>query len=390
MGIKIIGLGVVSSLGVDVASNMEALKNGKSGIGKKRFVRTRLDFPVGEVKYSNADLHALLGLETQRTVSRTALLGAIAVKEALRMADVPSGVNWGLVSSTSVGGMDLTEHFYREFSLNPKRGRLRYVAGHDCASSTDFIAGYCGIEGFRTTLSTACSSSANAILFASRLLERGVLDYVVAGGTDALCAFTLNGFASLKILDSEPCRPFDRERGGLNLGEGAGYIAMCRDETPGTACACLLSGANANDAFHQTASSANGEGACRAMSLALKRSGLHPEDVDYVNLHGTGTPNNDYSEQAALRRIFGTRIPACSSTKSYTGHALAAAGGMEAVFSVLALREQLCFANLRFENKMDETSLVPQRKTERRLVRHVMSNSFGFGGNCTTLIFGRL
>ncbi len=389
MGVKIIGAGVVSALGIGYDANLSALESHACGIGRKRFVETCLEFPVGEVKHPDAELQAMLGIEARKTVSRTALLGAMAAKEALCMANLPSGARVGLVSSTSVGGMDLTGRFYADFRKNPEKGRLRYVAGHDCASSTAFIAGYCGLDGFTATISTACSSAANAILFAARLLWKGILDYVLAGGTDALCAFTLNGFASLKILDSSLCRPMDRDRAGLNLGEGAGYVLMCRDESPGRPLARFLAGANANDAFHQTASSPGGDGASRAMEKALEKAGLAGGQIDYVNLHGTGTVNNDASESAALKRVFGEHVPAFSSTKSFTGHALAAAGGIEAVYSVMALREQLRFANLRFENKMDESPWEPCRTTSRGKVGHVLSNSFGFGGNCTTLIFGR-
>ena len=176
----------------------------------------------------------------------------------------------------------------------------RYYKQH-CADSTRRIAEYCGITGYTATVSTACSSAANAVITGALLLENDMADYVVAGGTDALCRFTLNGFNSLSILDRERCRPFDATRAGLNLGEGAGYVVLAREE-PGMRSYCRLAGyANANDAHHQTASSETGEGAYRAMAEALARSGL--ERVDYINAHGTATPNNDLTEGTALRRL---------------------------------------------------------------------------------------
>jgi 3-oxoacyl-[acyl-carrier-protein] synthase-1 len=216
-----------------------------------------------------------------------------------------------------------------------------------------------------------------------------MLDRVVAGGTDALCRFTLNGFRSLAILSDEPCRPFDAARTGLNLGEGAGYIVLQRDDTlDKTPWGYLTGWANANDAFHQTASSTEGEGAYLAMSRALAMSGLPLVEIDYVNAHGTGTLNNDASEAAALVRVFGGNIPPFSSTKPFTGHTLAAAGGIEAVISLLALENVMLFPNLNFATPMEGTPLVPQTTLREFMeIRNVLSNSFGFGGNNSSLIF---
>ena len=261
------------------------------------------------------------------------------------------------------------------------------MAGHDCADSTRRIAEYCGITGYTATVSTACSSAANAVITGALLLENDMADYVVAGGTDALCRFTLNGFNSLSILDRNRCRPFDATRAGLNLGEGAGYVVLAR-EAPGMRSYCRLAGyANANDAHHQTASSETGEGAYRAMAEALARSGL--ERVDYINAHGTATPNNDLTEGTALRRLFGEQVPPFSSTKGFTGHALAAAGGIEAVLSALAIGHGLRYGNPGFAEPIPELGLRPVAETESAAVNSVLSNSFGFGGNCSTLIFAK-
>ena len=392
MRIAVAGAGIVSSIGIGVGQTLDSIRALRSGIGEGSLLPTVHRVPVGEVRMSNEALAALAGEDDGKLRSRTALLGMLAAREALRDAGIdPSGaLRVGLVSATSVGGMDLTEEFYREFMTDDRKGRLRQVISHDCADSTLKIADYCGIRGFTTTLSTACSSAANAIMLGARLIRGGMLDCVVAGGTDALCRFTLNGFRSLMILDSQPCRPFDRSRAGLNLGEGAGYVVLMREECCGREPYGYLSGyANANDAFHQTASSADGEGALLAMQGALRVAGLEPDSIGYVNVHGTGTPNNDASEARALSRLFGERIPPFSSTKSFTGHTLAAAGGIEAVLSVIALQRGILYPNLRFAEPMDEGVIPCTEYREGEGLRHVMSNSFGFGGNCTTLIFSK-
>ena len=375
MNIAVRGIGIISALGNGAGETLAALRAGRSGIGKPTLFRSAVDVPVGEVLRDNRALGELLGIPARETPSRTALLGMIA---AARVA---------LVSGTSVGGMDLTENFYRDFRSDNGRGRLRSVAGHDCADSTRRIAEYCGITGYTATVSTACSSAANAVITGALLLENDMADYVVAGGTDALCRFTLNGFNSLSILDPERCRPFDATRAGLNLGEGAGYVVLAREE-PSMRSYCRLAGyANANDAHHQTASSETGEGAYRAMAEALARSGL--ERVDYINAHGTATPNNDLTEGIALRRLFGEQVPPFSSTKGFTGHALAAAGGIEAVLSALAIGHGLRYGNPGFAEPIPELGLRPVAETESAAVNSVLSNSFGFGGNCSSLIFAK-
>jgi 3-oxoacyl-[acyl-carrier-protein] synthase-1 len=246
-----------------------------------------------------------------------------------------------------------------------------------------------------TTISTACSSSANAIFFGARLIRHGMLDVVVAGGTDALTKFTLNGFNTLMILDQQACKPFDENRKGLNLGEGAGYVVLVSARVAASLRKdplCRLSGyCNANDAYHQTASSPDGTGSYLAMKGALERSGLQPSDIGYINLHGTGTQNNDIAEGTAIQRLFDPYYPKMSSTKSFTGHTLGACGGLEAVFSVLSVQRGLIYPNLRFATPMKELPFVPVTTFMKdQPIRHVLSNSFGFGGNCSSLIFSKL
>ena len=390
MKIAVSGVGVVSCLGIGVEKNIDALSHGRSGIVKPlRYLSTRHDLPCGEVPYSNAELASILGLDSKSHLSRTAMLGMLAAKEALDSAAVSAGLRVGLVSATSVGGMDLTENFFRSFMKDEASGRLRDVRMHDCHASTEAIAGHCGITGYRTTISTACSSAANAIMLGARLIRHGVLDCVVVGGTDALSVFTINGFKSLMILDENPCRPFDATRTGLNLGEGAGYLVLQSEETLSSEPYCYLSGwANSNDAFHQTASSPEGEGDYLAMKGALEMGGLTPDEVSYVNAHGTGTLNNDSSEGSAMKRLFADKMPLFSSTKPFTGHTLAAAGGIEAVYSALAIRNRVVWPGLNFHEPSPDLELVPQTEfLEDADVDAVLSNSFGFGGNCSSLLF---
>lgn len=411
MKIYVTGLGVVSGIGIGVSENIEALRQGKHGIGKVTLFPTALDVPVSEVKHSNEELKQLLGIPPQRTVSRTALLGMVAAKEALEDAGLnqrtlqhvqqPSHqdsqqtqqdsqpLRIGFISATSVGGMDLSEHFYESFKENPERGRLREVISHDCGASTELIASYLGINDFITTISTACSSAANAIMLGARMIKHGLLDAVVVGGTDALCRFTLNGFNSLMILDKAHCRPFDRSRTGLNLGEGAGYLVLQPDSSLRRTPYCELSGyANTNEAYHQTGSSPEGDGAFLSMSEAIASSGISPEEIDYINVHGTGTPGNDASEGMALRKIFGEHVPPFSSVKAFIGHTLGASEGIEAVYSVLSLYKGMTYPNLNFTDAMPETGLIPETTFQEGIpVRHVLSNSFGFGGNDSSLLF---
>lgn len=389
MDIVVTGVGIVSALGIGVEKNLEHMRSGISGISPTpTILRTTHRLPVGELRVTNEELHDILGIPQHEHLSRTALLGIMAVREAMSCTAIDRTKRIGLVSSTSVGGMDLTEHFFEEFIENDKKGRLRDVRMHDCAASTDAIARYCGINGYTTTISTACSSAANAIIAGARLLKHNIVDYVVVGGSDALSAFTLNGFKSLMILDEELCKPFDKERKGLNLGEGAGYLVMQREDDAASYY-CRLGGyANSNDAHHQTASSANGEGAYLAMSKALSMANIAPRSVDYINAHGTGTGNNDASESAAFIRLFGNDVPPFSSTKGFTGHTLAAAGGIEAVFSVLAIKHGCRYPSHNIREPIEEYCLIPICQFEEANdIRCVMTNSFGFGGNCSSLVF---
>lgn len=395
--IYITGMGMISAIGNNVAESLHSLENLKSGIDELKYVRSRHKplVPVGEVKASNQELMAMAGLKPDNLTTRTSLLGLIAAQEAVKSAGIKDIKEFrtGIISASSVGGMDMTENHWLDYLDTEKTGPwLKYIETHECGDSTEFIADDLGIKDFLSTISTACSSAANAIMFGARLIKHGKLDRVVVGGTDSMSRFTINGFMTLMILDREQCKPFDSQRQGLNLGEGAGFLVIESERAAkGKEIYAELSGyGNSNDAYHQTASSPDGAGAYMAMEKAFKVSGLKPSDIDYINAHGTGTEINDLSEGTAIDRIFEKNVPSISSTKAFTGHTLAACAGIEAIFSILAIKHNLVFPNLNYKNPMTALSFKPTTTLERgKKINHVLSNSFGFGGNTSALIFSR-
>jgi 3-oxoacyl-[acyl-carrier-protein] synthase-1 len=393
--VYISGVGVISAIGNNVAENIEALVSGKAGMqGMQRLQSAHRDsLPVAEVKLSNGELAALTGLPVH--TSRTALLSTAAAREALTASGININ-NWrtGFISANSVGGMDKTEDFFEHFLKDSGSGHLREVVNHECGAVTEVAADALGIKDFVTTVSTACSSSANSIFLGARLIRQNKLDVVIAGGTDALARFTLNGFNTLMILDSEYCQPFDDNRRGLNLGEGAGYAVLVSETVAQTLqkkpAVAITGWANANDAHHQTASSPDGKGNWLAMSQALAKAGLKPGDISYINLHGTGTNNNDIAEGTAIKTLFEGTYPDMSSTKSFTGHTLGASGGIEAVYATIAIEKGIVFPNLRLQTPMKELPFAPVTNLLYKDIQHVMSNSFGFGGNCSSLVFSKV
>lgn len=390
-------MGIASSLGLGVKNQLNAIIQCRSGIESLRILPTnyRGKLLVGEVKATNEELHKSLNLTQKNSPSRTTLLGLIAAREAFANAELYANqdLKTGLISSTTVGGIDKSELFYEGYRKNREiGGKLRWVVSHDCGDSTEIIADDLEIKDFVTTISTACSSSANAIMLGARMLKAGMLDRVLVGGTDALTRYTLNGFNALKILDNRFCRPFDQNRNGLNLGEGAGFLVLESEKSiqisKKNPIGELRGYGNANDAFHQTASSPEGKGAFNAMRSALITSNLNPNLIDYINAHGTATKNNDLSEGTAFKNLFRDKVPKFSSTKSFTGHTLAASGVIEGVFSMLSLQHQIVIPNLNFHDPIEELEISPVTILEKSVkVEHVLSNSFGFGGNCSSLVF---
>jgi 3-oxoacyl-[acyl-carrier-protein] synthase-1 len=395
MRIAISGMGIVSAIGTNVAENLQSLLAQKTGIGRPENLESRLaeTHLFGEIKLTNNQLKDELGLPADTPISRTSLLGIKAVKEALETISANDGLRTGLISGTTIGGMDRSEGFYRQYQTEGNKSRITDLLTHDCGDTTEKIADYFGIHDFVNTISTACSSSANTIMMGANLLKTGKLDRVIVGGVDPLSYFTANGFNSLMILDTEWCKPFSANRKGLNLGEGAAFLVLETEEAAkqrGNEILAYVSGyANANDAYHQTASSPDGRGATMAMQGALDMAGLKPEDIQYINAHGTGTNNNDESESTAIHNIFKEAKPPISSTKSYTGHTLGAAGSIEAVYSVLALREQVVFPNLNHQEAIAENDWLPVSTVQKTEITNVLSNSFGFGGNNSSVVFGK-
>jgi len=395
-GVALTGMGIISAIGNTVEENYVSLVNNRIGITSiENILTVHSDvIKVGEIKKTNQQLVNELQLSIDNNFSRTAMLGTIAAKQAVQNAQISSINEYktGLISATSVGGMDMTEvHYYDYFE---DENLIKYISSHDGGDVAHKIADELGLKGMVTTISTACSSAANSIMLGARLIKAGKLDRVIVGGTDALAKFTINGFKTLMILSDGYNSPFDNDRKGLNLGEAAAFLVLESDEIvkkENKKVLARVSGyGNANDAFHQTASSENGDGAFLAMEKALQVANLKPEQIDYINVHGTATPNNDLSEGRAIVRIFGEeKAPDFSSTKPLTGHTLAAAAAIEAVYSVLAIQNNVVFPNLNFKTPMHEFNLIPQTTLKYKNIEHVLSNSFGFGGNCSTLIFSK-
>ena len=390
--IVVTGMGIISSIGNSVEENFHSLIHSKSGITKVENFSTYLkDFiKVGEIKLSNEDLSERLNIVKENSYTRTSLLAIFAIKEAIKHFSETEISQMGLVSASTVGGMDKTEQYFYEYQNNISV--RKYIHTHNIGDITHQIADYFGLKSIVTALSTACSSSANAIITGCNLLRMGYLKQVIVGGSDPLSKFTINGFNSLMILSDTDCQPFDNNRKGLNLGEAGAYLVLETEENAlknnHKILATLSGWGNANDAYHQTASSADGEGAFLAMQKALSMANLSPSEIDYVNAHGTATQNNDLSESIALSRVFHS-VPDFSSTKAFTGHTLATASSVEAIYSILAIQNGIVFPNLNFQTPMVEVDIKPQTEIKYKEINNVLSNSFGFGGNCSTLIFSK-
>ncbi|MDL2252004.1 beta-ketoacyl-[acyl-carrier-protein] synthase family protein [Odoribacter sp. OttesenSCG-928-J03] len=389
--ILITGSGIISSIGLNKEEVLSSLLKKETGIGLLKYLITEhKEFPVGEVKLTNEEMAARLNLPADALTTRTSLMGMLALKEALEEASLVSGDlnKIGFISGTTVGGMDQSELYYQDFLTNNSKNQ--YIATHDCGACTEMIADLFGDFAFVTTLSTACSSAANALVLGANMIRTGEADIVVCGGSECITKFHLNGFNSLMILDTNPCRPFDATRAGLNLGEGAAYVVLESEESARrrevNPIAILSGYGNACDAYHQTASSPDGEGIYIAMDQAIKRAGIAKEEIHYINAHGTGTPNNDSSESIAMKRLFGEHVPPVSSTKSFTGHTTSASGSIEVVICLLAMQNRFLPANLNWKNQMEEGITPVLDTTPVSSIKHVLCNSFGFGGNDTSLV----
>jgi 3-oxoacyl-(acyl-carrier-protein) synthase len=387
-------MGIISPIGFTVEENHQSLIAGKCGISHVELFDTKYAslLPFGEIKISNEALKEKLNAK-EKSITRTTLLSLHAFQEALRDAGLDSrqiaSPDTALIGANTVGGMCLTDELYHD--ANKKSGGSEYVTAYDFGSVNIYLQHRYGISGIVNTINTACSSSANAVMYGARLIQHGFATRAIVGGVDALAKFTINGFNSLNILSPRPCAPFDKNRTGLNLGEGAAFLVLENESAAkGKKIYAELSGySNTNDAFHPSSLSDNGDGPFLSMQRALENANLQPTEIDFINAHGTGTENNDLVESKAMLRLF-DMPPPFASTKSNTGHTLGAAGAVEAVFSVLNITHQEIYASLNFEQPIAETALTPVLRYEKKIIRHVMSNSFGFGGNCSSLIFSKV
>jgi len=398
-GVVITGLGAVSALGPDVQSLRAGLRAGRDGIGPLMLFEYRGRSTVA-AEAPDVTAEWPLPAATVRRLSRPDRFALVAAGEAIAAAGLDRRTlrSTAVVVGATTGGMFETESSYRDWRAGAASTlRTSRVLGTSLATSGAAVAQAFGAYGPQETASTACSSSALAIARAAEMIETGRAAVAVALGTDGLCRLTYAGFDALQALDPERCRPFDRERRGLTLGEGAGALVL-EDAAHARArgvriVARLLGWGTATDAHHPTAPHPEGRGAVVALRDALAMARLAPRDVDYVNAHGTGTPQNDAVEAAVLRAIFGdelARIPV-SSTKSQIGHTLGAAGALEAVVTAIALADAVLPPTLGLREADPSWAGVDLVTAPGRAaaLRAAVSSSYGFGGHNVTLALGR-
>ena len=383
-----------SCIGKGVAATLQSLMQQRSGLQSCKFETVDIKTHVGEVA----------GVDEQRLPEhlrnfdcRNNRLAELALQQDDFFAAVERAVErWGrrrvgVFLGTSTAGILQTELAYRE--RDPVSGALpssfEYGSTHNSFSVADYVRRRCRLEGPAVAVSCACASSAKVFGSARRMLEAGLIDAALVGGVDSLCLTTLYGFHSLQLSSSTPCRPFDIKRDGISIGEAAAFALLERaPDDPDDDSVLLLGIGESSDAYHMSAPHPEGLGARRAMQAALAAAMLEPGDIDYINLHGTGTPSNDRAESQAVTSVFGPTTP-CSSTKGATGHTLGAAGALEAVISILAVEHGLMPGGIR-TTEIDPTLTALYIKDNRRApINSVLSNSFGFGGTNCSLIFGR-
>lgn len=391
--IVVTGMGVISALGNSLEENHASLIKGTCGISSLELVQTKYAATLrfGEIKIENHQLKKNLSAN-ENNITRTTLLALHAFNEAVADSHLSAAelscYDTALVAANTVGGMCLTDELYRD--SNSITVGSPYLESYDCASTALYLQQRYGIKGIVNAVNTACSSSANAIMFGARLIKNGYAKRAIVGGTDSLAKFTINGFNSLNIFAPQNCRPFDKERNGLNLGEGAAFLVLEReDDVPNKKNYAVLAGyANTNDAFHPSSLSENGKGPYLAMKESLRVAKLSPSQINFISTHGTGTENNDEVESMAMMRVF-TDVPQFVSTKSKIGHTLGAAAAIETVFTLLALSNDEVYPSLNFTTPIESTRLKPVTSYKKNNIENVMANSFGFGGNCSSLVFSK-
>ncbi len=394
--IVVTGIGVISAIGNNASENHSSLQKGITGIGKAQFLNSNYadSLLFGEVKLSNHQLIERLGKSVVSGMTRTEILAFTAFKEAIAEAGLSDeelkDFGTALLSATTVGGMVEMEAIHADANTNTAPSP--FVNSYRSGAHTLQLAKAFGLRGYTDTMNTACSSSANSIMQGARMIKAGKAKRAIVGGVDSLAKYTVNGFNSLQIFSDEITRPFDANRKGLNLGEGAAYLVLEREEDAAgkTIYGEVCGYGNSNDAYHPSSMSPEAVGVRGAINGALQTAGLKPSDISYINAHGTGTENNDYTEVHGMQQIFGN-IPPYISTKSFTGHTLAASGAIEAVFSLLSIKHQEIYPTLNWQTPMPEFNSKPQTEfVANAKVDHVLSNSFGFGGNCSSLILSKV
>jgi 3-oxoacyl-[acyl-carrier-protein] synthase-1 len=380
---------LVTALGHDHAAHAHALREGITGLRPQAFETAALDAWLGVADgVDDQRLPAALA----RYDCRNNRLAALALRsdgfdEHVRRAVARHGARRvGVLVGTSTSGILRTEIAYRQRDADGALPTwLHFRETHDTASLARFVQAALGLEGPAWVISTACSSGAKAYAAAARLIALGVIDAAVVGGCDSLCMTTLYGFRALELLSTDVCRPWDARRNGLSLGEGASFALLQReDDAPA---AWLLGCGESSDGHHMSSPHPEGAGAADAMRAALADAQLQPDQVDYINLHGTGTRNNDAAEDLAVCSVFGRAVPV-SSTKGHTGHALGAAGAVETAITLLALREGLLPHGLHCEQPDAALQANYLHQTQQRALSVAANNSFGFGGSNACLIFG--
>ena len=383
-----------SCIGVGVAATLASLLEQRSGLSSCTFETVDIDTHIGEVAgVDNERLPAnLLKFDCRNNRLAELALRQDGFFEAVQLAAQRWGrARVGVFLGTSTAGILQTELAYRERdavsgALPPS---FEYASTHNSFSVADYVRRRCRLEGPAAAVSCACASSAKVFGSARRMIEAGLIDAAVVGGVDSLCLTTLYGFHSLQLSSPAPCRPFDEARDGISIGEAAAFALLERaPENPAGDSVLLLGIGESSDAYHMSAPHPEGLGARRAMQAALAAAELEPGDIDYINLHGTGTPSNDRSESQAVTSLFGPTTP-CSSTKGATGHTLGAAGALEAVISSMAIQQGLMPGGVH-TTRIDPTLTAHYiRENRSGPVTRVLSNSFGFGGTNCSLIFGR-
>jgi 3-oxoacyl-[acyl-carrier-protein] synthase-1 len=388
-GFAITAYTITSAVGSGCAAHVKAIERGQSGLRRGRFDGAVLETWLGRVEDIE---HEPLPPGFERYDCRNNRLAALALgqdgfEEAVRRAARRYGDHRvAVILGTSTSGIRETERAYSQrgegtLPATPENYRYR----HNLFSLPDFVRSYLGLRGIAVSISTACSSSAKTFASAKRSISAGLCDAAVVGGVDTVCFTTLFGFRSLELLAQSPCRPWAADRDGISLGEAGGFALIERDAQS----IIVLEGCGeSSDAHHMSAPHPQGLGAELSMRRALSQAGCEAEQIDYVNLHGTGTPANDRSEDLAVCRVLGTRVP-CSATKGLTGHTLGAAGMVEAAFCMLALQHELLpgTTNTPARDPALEVNLFLEPR--RRKISRALTNSFGFGGSNCSLVFAR-